>query len=99
MMERRRSLMCLLALCFLVSVASVVGGPAPGYAGGKEQVNINTATVEELVQLPRVGQKVAERIVLYRQKNGSFKTVEDLKTVQGVGDKVLEQIRPLVCVK
>ncbi len=98
-MEKRKPLICLLAFCVLLSLASLAVGASPGDAGGKGQININTATVEELLQLPRVGQKVAERIVLYRKENGKFKTVEDLKTVRGIGEKVFEKIQPMVCVK
>ena len=42
------------------------------------KVNINTATVEELVQLNKIGQKYAERIVAYREQNGPFKKPEDI---------------------
>ncbi len=99
MMEKRRTLICLLAFFFLVTVSSLPGWHHSAQAGGKEQININKASVEELVQLPRVGMKVAERIIAYRKQHGSFKTVDDLKTVRGIGDKMLEQIRPMVRVK
>jgi len=99
MMTKRKTLMCLLAFCLLVTVSSLPGWPRGAHAGKDGQININQASVEELVQLPRVGVKVAERIVAYRTQHGAFKTVDDLKTVQGIGDKVLEQIRPMVCVK
>ena len=54
------------------------------------KININSATVEELTQLQKVGPKTAERIVAYRDANGPFKTVDDLKNVKGIGDKILE---------
>jgi competence protein ComEA len=99
MKENRRTLICFLAFCLLLTVASLQGVPDPADAVEKGQVNINTASVEELTQLPRVGVKVAERIVDYRKEHGSFKTVEDLKTVKGIGDKMLEQLRPQISVK
>jgi len=70
-----------------------VGYADPGPTGKDGRININKASVEELVELPRVGQAVAKRIVLYRQENGPFKKVEDIKSVRGIGDKVFDQIR------
>jgi competence protein ComEA len=61
-------------------------------------VNINTAGVEELMLLPRIGPAVAERIVDFREKNGRFKSAEDLLLVQGVGEKTFELIKPHVAI-
>jgi competence protein ComEA len=74
----------LLLICF----ASTSFIPFAMAADGK--ININSATVEELTQLQKVGPKTAERIVAYRDANGPFKTVDDLKNVKGIGDKILE---------
>lgn len=63
---------------------------APIVATGSDTININTASVDELTQLQKVGPKTAENIVAYRDANGPFKTVDDLKNVKGVGDKILE---------
>lgn len=79
-------------LCFMV-----VGLPAPSQAQGKA-VNINTASVEQLTLLPRVGSVVAQRIVDFRDKNGRFKSLEDLMLVQGVGEKTFELIRPHITI-
>ena len=64
--------------------------------GGK--VNINTATASELETLPRVGPKVAQRIIDFRTKNGNFKKVEEIMKVQGIGEKVFEDIKDLITV-
>ena len=56
-------------------------------------VNINTATVEELKTLKGVGEKKAEAIIEYRKKNGSFKTKEDLMKVRGIGKKLFESFQ------
>ena len=98
-MVHRKMLVSLLAFCLLVLWVSPVVQAGPGAAKHDSTVNINTAPIEELVQLPRVGTKVAERIVSYREKKGGFKKVEDIKTVQGIGDKIFEMIRPLISVK
>jgi competence protein ComEA len=72
--------------------------PHPGEpaapAGGK--IDLNTAGVEELGTLPRVGPVLAQRIVDWRKQHGRFKTVEELDGVDGVGPKMLEALMPLV---
>ncbi|MEW6441756.1 MAG: helix-hairpin-helix domain-containing protein [bacterium] len=98
-MRTRKTLLCLAAFLLLLAWTSPL---ALAQAAGPEKtkaVNINTAAADELVQLPKVGEKMAERIIDYRQKNGPFKAVEDLKGVQGIGDKNFEQLRPLITVK
>ena len=62
-------------------------------------VDVNHAEVAELVELPGVGQAIAERIVEYRKQNGPFKSVDDLREVTGIGPKTLEALRPHVRVK
>ena len=61
-------------------------------------VNLNTASVAQLETLPGIGKATAERILEYRQKNGSFKKVEDLMNVRGVGEKSFLKLKPLVTV-
>ena len=58
------------------------------------KVNLNTATVEQLQTLPRVGAAMAKRIVDYRTANKGFKTLEELRNVKGIGPKVFESLRP-----
>lgn len=62
----------------------------------EKRVSINTATLEELVTLPGIGPKTAEKIIQYRMENGLFQSVEDLIRVKGIGEKKLEKIRDLV---
>lgn len=57
-------------------------------------VNINTADVEELDELPEVGPSTAQEIVDHRQSNGLFRTVDELEEVSGIGPKTLEKIKP-----
>jgi comEA protein len=64
----------------------------------KPRVNINTASASELESLPRIGPKVAQRIVDFRTKNGNFKKVEEIMKVQGIGEKVFDQIKDLITV-
>jgi len=63
------------------------------------KVNINTASLEELKSLPRIGDALAQRIIEYRQKNGPFKRIEDIKNVSGIGDKMFENIKDKITVR
>jgi len=79
------------------------GSPAPGSGtggtgavSGGGKVNLNTAGLEELGTLPRVGPVLAQRIVDWRQQHGRFKTVQELDAVDGIGPKLLEALLPLV---
>jgi competence protein ComEA len=72
------------------------GGSAAQAAAGK--TNLNTAGVQELDALPKVGPVLAQRIVDWRKEHGPFKTVEELDAVDGVGPKMLEALLPLVSV-
>jgi competence protein ComEA len=59
-------------------------------------VNLNTATVTELMQLPRVGQKTAERIIAFRKQHGGFLRPEELMNVKGIGEKAFAKLKPFL---
>jgi competence protein ComEA len=71
---------------------------APAAASASAPINLNTASVAQLETLPGIGRSTAERILEYRQKNGSFKKVEDLMNVRGVGERSFLKLKPLVTV-
>lgn len=75
-------------------------GASPGGAreGTGGPVNINTAGVEELDELPGVGEATARAIVEDREQNGPFSTPEDLMRVSGIGEKKFERLQGLICV-
>ncbi len=80
---------------FLAITILSIFAAAPATAAGK--ININTASVEELQTLPKIGPKTAKAIVEYR-KHHPFKSVDELLNVKGIGEKKLEKLRPLVTV-
>jgi competence protein ComEA len=65
---------------------------------GSLQIDINTASVEELDELPEVGPSTAESIIDYRQNNGQFTAVDELEEVPGIGPATLEKIEPFATV-
>ncbi|MBW1889750.1 MAG: helix-hairpin-helix domain-containing protein [Deltaproteobacteria bacterium] len=87
----------LIALCMAMAMIMIFAGSAMAEAGPK--ININTAGVEELVQLDRVGPKYAERIVTYRTENGPFTAPEDIMLVAGIGEKTFEVNKDRIAVK
>lgn len=60
------------------------------------QVNVNTASPEELQALDGIGETKARAIVDYREANGGFASADELTAVDGVGAKTLESIRDQV---
>ena len=59
--------------------------PTTDSKSSQDRVRLNSATAEQLQVLSGIGQKKAEAIVAYRQKNGLFKSIEDIQLVKGVG--------------
>jgi competence protein ComEA len=62
-------------------------------------VNINTASLQELMTLPGVGETRARSILDYRSKNGPFRTTEDVLKVTGIGDKMYERMKDHITVR
>ncbi len=63
-----------------------------------KSLDLNTATVEQLQQLPGIGPATAKAIVRFREKSGLFHRVEDLLAVRGITKRKLEKLRPYVTV-
>ncbi len=84
----------LLVVLFILPVLNLQAGPAPA----ADKVNINTASQADLDKLPRIGPKVAQRIIDYRKEHGPFKRVEDLMKVKGIGEKTFARLKDLVTI-
>jgi len=94
-MKQRMMRMLLLAV-LLVVVGGLVGFSSAMADNGR--ININTATVDELVQLKGIGPAYAKRVVAYREANGDFRQIEDLTEVEGIGPKTLSTNRDQITV-
>lgn len=77
---------------------SAAAAPAEGdgAAASGTKVHLNSATLEQLDELPGVGPVTAQQILSYREANGAFRSVDELDAVPGIGPARLEQLRPLV---
>ena len=62
-------------------------------------LDLNQATLEELMLLDGIGEKKAQAIITYRQTNGNFTSIEEVKNVSGIGDKTYETIKEYIFVK
>lgn len=71
------------------------------YTPGSSQkllININTADLHQLCQLPQIGETLAQRIIDHRRENGLFGDIQDIKRVNGIGDIIFEKISDLITV-
>lgn len=72
------------------SLQSVAATASPGI------ININTAGIDELIRLPRIGPKTAARIISWRLENGVFKVKKDIQKVKGIGPKTYRKLKQLI---
>ena len=83
---RRNRIIALIIIIVAVMMALV----SVSLAQEAEKININNASAVELTQLNRIGPKLSERIVEYREKHGPFERPEDIMQVKGIGPKTFE---------
>lgn len=62
------------------------------------KININTATQEELENLPGIGPSTSLKIINYRNENGKFKSIEDIKEVSGIGESKFNNIKDMISI-
>lgn len=83
----------------LLAALVLTTGPAFAAASAPAgKVNLNTATLSQLEDLPGIGPALAARIVDHRQKNGAFKSVEEVMAVKGIGEKNFAKIQSYLSV-
>ncbi len=72
--------------------------PVASSAEITEKIDINTASAEELITLPGIGEVLAERIIAYREKNGKFENIESIMDIQGIGEGTFLKIMDMITV-
>ena len=70
----------------------------PIHSEQSAKININTATLEELMTLSGIGEVISQRIIDYRNENGGFVSVDELLDVPGIGEKKFAKIEDCICV-
>lgn len=60
------------------------------------KININSASAKELSELPGIGEVTAEKIIEFRELNGSFKTAEEIMKVKGIGEKKFNELKEYI---
>jgi competence ComEA-like helix-hairpin-helix protein len=85
-------------LAIILALALLASAVAAKKSLPVKPINLNTATTEQLQQLPGIGPATAKKIIEMREKSGPFRRVEDLLAVRGISDKHLAKLRPYVTV-
>ncbi|MCQ0004610.1 ComEA family DNA-binding protein [Actinomadura madurae] len=70
--------------------------PPPGPAPPGAPLDLNTATADQLDDLPGVGPVLAQRIVAYRTEHGGFRSIDQLQDVSGIGARRFADLKPKV---
>jgi competence ComEA-like helix-hairpin-helix protein len=83
----------LLLACFLIPLGALSQKHLPAHP-----IDLNSATLEQLEELPGIGPVTAKEILRFREKSGRFQRVEDLLAIRRISRQKLEKIRPFVFV-
>lgn len=73
--------------------------PARGGKAVTGRLNLNTATAAQLMLLPGIGPAKAERVLLWRKRNGTFRRIVDLRRVKGFGYRTVKRLEPHLDIK
>lgn len=95
----RSSPLCAAALAILAGVcATLLIAAGQKKSPPPKPIDINTATVAQLEQLPGIGPVTARAIIRFREKSGPFRRVEELRAVPRISKSRFEKLRPYVTV-
>ncbi len=72
------------------------GAQAASPSAGAAKVNLNTATLAQLLTLPGIGETRAKAILAYRERHGPFHSPDEVKNVGGIGDKTYERLKGML---
>lgn len=88
-----KAVICFVVLTFALAVI-------PTFSAAQDnKININTAGVDELIKLEKIGPAYAKRIIEYREKHGPFEKIEDIIKVKGIGEKTFEAFKNKITVE
>lgn len=68
----------------------------PAAVASSHQIDVNSADAGELTALPRIGPRLAERIIADRESHGPFNDLQSLTRVKGIGDKTAAKLEPWI---
>ena len=103
--QERRVILFLVGVAFLglaVNILAKIYSPTKTTAGFVKdigKINLNAADKNLLMGVPGIGEKLAARIIEYRQRQGSFNVVEELRSVKGITEYRYEKIKDCFVVK
>ncbi len=95
MMRTNGSIRKTIAVLGLLATMALAGSTAAAKQAPSSPVNINTASIEQLMEVPGIGASKAQAIVDYRS-GSPFKSTTELSNVKGIGEKLLAKITPYV---
>ncbi|MFN0278998.1 MAG: ComEA family DNA-binding protein [Pyrinomonadaceae bacterium] len=92
-----RTIFILIVFSLLTGCSSrVVYEQQTSAAATQNTININTASAQELEQLPHIGRKTAEKIIQFREENVTFRRVEHIMQIRGISEKRFLKIQPFL---
>lgn len=84
--------------CETIEVNNCIDKNSISDNNSNNKININTATLDELLTLNGIGQSKAEAIIKYREENGNFNSIEDIQKVSGLGGTIYSKIKDYITV-